>query len=249
MAIRKGWKITWITLGSLLGVIVLTVTVALWLIFTPSKLTKIVNGLAGDFILCESHFGNVELTLLSTFPDAGLKIEDVVLVTPMEGTNDTVAHIGSLTVGIDIMAFLKENKVEVHQVILDDATANLYINHNGEANFDIFPKSGKEDTSTSKLPKLIELKKIKIKNLNAVFVNNHDANIEATVEALDLYMKGKMDSRDVDGKLELESDNLCFSMRGNGDAFTRLSLSDVELDVKGSLLDEKWMPTYRWVVS
>ncbi len=238
MKIKKGWKIAWISLGSLLGLIVLTVIVALWLIFTPSKLTKIVNSLAGNFITCEAKFGNVDLTLLSTFPDAGLKIEDVVIINPLQPfANDTVAKIGSLTVGIDIKAFLKDDKVIVHQVIMDNATANLYINSDGEANFDIFPKSEKEDTSTSKLPELIDLKKIKINNLNVDFIK--DGEMEASVEALDLYLKGMMDGSDVDGKLELESDNLCFTMRGNGDAFTRLSLSDVELDVKGSLLDEK----------
>ena len=50
MSIKKGWKITWIALGSLLGLVVVTVAVALWLVFTPSKLTKIVNGLVGNFI-------------------------------------------------------------------------------------------------------------------------------------------------------------------------------------------------------
>lgn len=238
MKIKKGWKIAWISLGSLLGLIVLTVIVALWLIFTPSKLTKIVNSLAGNFITCEVKFGNVDLTLLSTFPDAGLKIEDVVIINPLQPfANDTVAKIGSLTVGIDIKAFLKDDKVIVHQVIMDDATANLYINSDGEANFDIFPKSEKEDTSTSKLPELIDLKKIKINNLNVDFIK--DGEMEASVEALDLYLKGMMDGSDVDGKLELESDELCFTMRGKGEAFTRLDMSDVELDVKGSLLDEK----------
>ena len=129
MSIKKGWKITWITLGSLLGLVVVTVAVALWLVFTPSKLTKIVNSLADNYITCEAKFGNVDLTFLSTFPDAGLKIEDVVIVNSMEGAaNDTLAKIGSLTVGIDVMAFLKENKVIVHQVKLDDARANLYRN-------------------------------------------------------------------------------------------------------------------------
>ena len=42
MKIKKGWKITWITLGSLLGVILLVVGVALYVIFTPKQLTKVV---------------------------------------------------------------------------------------------------------------------------------------------------------------------------------------------------------------
>ena len=40
---KKGWKIALITLGSLVGLVVVVVAVALWLVFTPAQLTKIVN--------------------------------------------------------------------------------------------------------------------------------------------------------------------------------------------------------------
>lgn len=212
MKIKKGWKITWITLGSLLGLVVVAVVVALWLIFTPSKLTKIVNGLSDKFITCEAKFGNVDLTLLSTFPDAGLKIENVVIVNPMEGTSrDTVARIGSLTVGIDVMAFLKDNKVIVHQVKLDDARADLYIAKDGRCNFDIFPKSEKEDTSSTSLPELIDLKKVKVSKLNAAFFDQRDCTF-ATVNDLELVLKGSMKDKDIIGNLKLEVAKLLVDM-------------------------------------
>lgn len=234
MKIKKGWKITWITLGSLLGLAVLTVIVALWLIFTPSKLTKIVNSLAGNFITCEAQFGNVDLTLLSTFPDAGLKIEEVVIVNPMAGTNDTVAKIGSLTVGIDIKAFLKDNKVIVHQVKLDDADANLYINKEGKCNFDIFPKSEDKDSSSSQLPELIDLKKIKVNNLHAVFVDEKD-RMSASVDALDMTLKGKMEEKDIDGDLDMESRKLFFALADSTGATQTAVLTEVDFEADGSM--------------
>lgn len=230
MKIRKGWKITWITLGSLVGLVVVTVIVALWLIFTPSKLTKIVNSLAGNFITCEAKFGNVDLTLLSTFPDAGLKIEDVVLVNPMEGAiNDTLAKIGSLTVGIDIKAFLWDNKVIVHQMKLDDANANLYIDRTGKSNFDIFPKSEKEDTGSTKLPALIDLKKIKVKNLNAIF-DDRKNRMSASVKSLNMTLKGKMNGKDIDGDLDLESQKVDFAFIGQTGI-----ISELKLEADGSM--------------
>lgn len=216
MSIKKGWKITWIALGSLLGLVVVTVVVALWLVFTPSKLTKIVNGLVGNFITCDAKFGNVDLTLLSTFPDAGLKIEDVVIVNPGKGPvidceqNDTVARIGSLTVGIDVKAFLKENKVIVHQVVLEDATANLFIDSLGTANFDIFPKSDDTTSSETKLPEVIDLKKIKIDNLNATFLNCKDGMMSAEVAGMDMNLKGSMEQEDIVADLKLGINQLFF---------------------------------------
>lgn len=232
MKIRKGWKITWITLGSLVGLVVVTVIVALWLIFTPSKLTKIVNSLAGNFITCEAKFGNVDLTLLSTFPDAGLKIEDVVLVNPMEGAiNDTLAKIGSLTVGIDIKAFLWDNKVIVHQMKLDDANANLYIDRTGKSNFDIFPKSEKKDTSSSELPEVIDLKKIKLTNLNAGFVDERD-RMSGSADGMDMVLKGSVEQLDGDIDLRMEVYRLVF-MQWSDSTFLAANADGLVVDMGG----------------
>lgn len=235
MKIKKGWKITWITLGSLLGLVVVVLVVALWLVLTPSRLTSIVNGLSDKFITCEAKFGNVDLTLLSTFPDAGLKIEDVVIVNPMEGAdNDTLAKIGSLTVGIDVMAFLKENKVIVHQVKLDDAQANLYMNSKGESNFNIFPPSEKEDTGSATLPELIDLKKIKVKNFNAGFCDERDGML-AFADNIDISLKGSMKEKDIDGDLYVWGGKLDVTMLHSG---MSVSVDGLEIDVDGELKDE-----------
>lgn len=240
MSIKKGWKITWIALGSLLGLLVVTVVVALWLVFTPSKLTKIVNSLAGNFITCDAQFGNVDLTLLSTFPDAGLKIENVVIVNPGKGPvrdgeqNDTVAKIGSLTVGIDVKAFLKENKVIVHQVALDDATANLYIAEDGTANFDIFPKSDDTTSSESKLPEVIDLKKIKIDNLNATFLNCKEGLMSAEVAGLDMNLKGSMEQEDIVADLKLKIDEVFFSQGGDTASTLMAHVKGLEMNVDGT---------------
>lgn len=241
MSIKKGWKITWISLGSLLGLVVILLVVALWLVFTPSKLTKIVNGLTDKFVTCEATFGNVDLTLLSTFPDAGLKIENVVIINPMEGaSNDTLACIGSLTVGIDVKAFIKENKVVVHQLILDDASANLYINRDGKTNFDIVKSNeNKEaDTSSSSLPELIDINKVRINNLNACFKDERDG-MDAVVDDLDLSLKGKMDAGDIDGKLSLDVAQLLFAMRDAvGNQKMSADLSGLSIDAKGQMTGE-----------
>ena len=97
---KKWLKITLISLGSLIGVLLIVVAVALWLVFTPSRLTSIVNSLSAKYITCETNFEKVDLTLFKTFPNAGVEIHNVVFVNPMEGApSDTLAQVGSLTVG------------------------------------------------------------------------------------------------------------------------------------------------------
>lgn len=246
MAIKKSWKITWIALGSLLGLTLVTLAVALWLILTPSKLTRIVNHLAKSFITCPTTFGNVDLTLLSTFPDAGLRIENVLLINPMEDApNDTVAQIGTLTVGIDLVAFVKENKVIVHQVLLDEASANLYINRDGKANFDILPPSEK-DTGATPLPELIELKKIKIKNLSARLDDERNS-MSATVRHVDMSLKGSMREEDIDGALDLVVGNMIVQKSDSTNCRMIATAQDVELNAGGAMLGDNIDAALRFV--
>lgn len=190
MSIKKGWKITWIVLGSFLGLILLLVGIAMWLVFTPSQLTKLVNRYVGDFLDCDAHFEYVDLTFLSTCPDAGLVVKDVTLKKKMPGSpNDTLAYIGDVTLGIDLMAFLKHDELVVHQVIVDNAVANLYIDKDGRCNFDIVPPS--EDTTASEFPALIDLKKVEVKNLTARFKDERDS-MDAVLSGFGLTANGKM---------------------------------------------------------
>ncbi len=208
---KKGWKIALISLGSLLGVVLLVVGIALYVVFSPKQLTKIVNRLAGDYVQCETKFGEVDLTLFKTFPDAGLKVSDVYVINPMEGApgGEVVAYIGNLTVGVDVKKFLKEGTVVVHQVLLDNVAANLYIDKEGNSNFDIFPKSEDEDTtntpfSLDSLPE-IDLRKVKITNLDAGLLDLKDG-LDATVNGFGLEVKGRLQEGLVDADIDLKTD-------------------------------------------
>lgn len=239
----KWLKATLISVGSLVGLVVIVAAVALWLVFTPSKLTGIVNKLAGKFVTCETHFGRVNLTIFKTFPDAGLTIDDVYVVNPMVGApSDTVAVIGNLTVGVDLKKYLKEKEVVVHQVLLDNVVANFYIDTAGKGNFDIFPHSDDdEDTTESSfnldsLPN-IDLRKIKISDLNARLCNEK-GRMDAIVEDLDLGIVGKLSEGKVDADLKLEiagGDLMIVDSTGNPKMDAALDGLTLDLDAEGNL--------------
>lgn len=235
-------KATLIALGSLAGLTVLTVAVVLWLVFTPSQLTKIVNNLAGRFVTCETHFDRVNLSLFKTFPDAGLTIDKVYVVNPMEGApSDTVAVIGNLTVGVDVKCFLKEKEVVVHQVLLSDVAANLFVDSTGKANFDIFPHSDDEDTtsgsfSLDSLPNF-DLKRVGISNLDAVF-HNVKGRMDAEVEDFDLDISGTLRGGRVDATLSLGTDCIALTTAdsaGNPSLDALLEDMKLALEAEGNL--------------
>lgn len=234
---KKGWKIALISLGSLLGLVVVVVSVALWLVFTPSQLTKIVNNLAGKYVQCETHFGRVNLTLFKTFPDAGLQVDDVYVINPMFGApSDTVAHIGSLTVGVDVKKYLKEKEVIVHQVLLNGVQAHLYRDAVGSANYDIFPHSDDEDTvkkpfSLDSLPN-VDLRRIKISHAAAGYVDE-SSRMDARVDDLDLEVVGTLREGRVDATLDLGSDCIALLTKdSSGVTSLDAMLDDLKVDLK-----------------
>ena len=235
---KKGWKIALISLGSLLGLVIVVVAVALWLVFTPAQLTKIVNRVAANYVMAETHFDRVDLTLFKTFPDAGLKIDNVYLVNPVEGApSDTVARIGSLTLGVDVKAYLKEKKVIVHQVLLDDVDADLYINKEGRSNYDVFPKSTDTTKSTfclDSLP-LIDLRKIAVSDLGARLLDEKDG-LDTGVEGLDLDIVGSLKDGLVDADVTIDAQALAlnrFTSLDSASSTLEVALQNLTLALKG----------------
>ena len=91
---KKAFKIFGITLGSILLLLALLIGSALWVVFTPERLTPIVRDVAKEYVKCEHTIGKVELTFFSTFPHFGLSLDSITVVNPTLGVpNDTVAHI------------------------------------------------------------------------------------------------------------------------------------------------------------
>ena len=59
---KKTFKIIGISLAALVGLILITLSIVLWLIVTPEKLTPIVRNQTDKFILCTTHFDTVDIT-------------------------------------------------------------------------------------------------------------------------------------------------------------------------------------------
>ncbi len=72
---KRFWKIFAISLGSVLGLVAVAVCVALWLVFTPARLTPIVERQLPRFVTCDVAVESVELTFFSSFPRFGLGID------------------------------------------------------------------------------------------------------------------------------------------------------------------------------
>ena len=100
---KKALKIVGITLGSVFILLAVVIGSALWVVFTPERLTPIVRKVASEYVKCDHEIGKVELTFFSTFPHFGLAIDSLTLINPVAGApTDTVVHIPHAVVREDV---------------------------------------------------------------------------------------------------------------------------------------------------
>lgn len=153
---KRFWKIFGITFGTIVGLLLIVVCVAIWLIFTPSRLTPIVRQVADKYITCEHALGEVDLTFFSTFPDFGLRVDGLYLINPQEGAqSDTLLAAPEVVATVNVVEFLKHSNLIVKELSLPNAVANVYIAADGTTNFDVFALSADTtatDTTSSGLP-------------------------------------------------------------------------------------------------
>ncbi len=243
---KRGWKISLIALGSAVGLLLAAVAVLLYLVFTPSRLTSIANRLAKDYIECEARFGRVSLSLFKTWPNAGLRLEDVVLVNPcptapgsdlfaVAPASDTLAGVESLAVGLDLRAFLKDGSVIVRQLCLENGFANLYTSADGWSNLDVFARSEDTDTSSSgQFPERIDLRRICVRNLSARCCDLRQG-LAARADCLGFTLCGGWEQQSANGRLRLSLDRLrAVKTDTAGARLLDADLSHLALSLRGS---------------
>ena len=227
---KKALKIIGIVLACLVGVVLIAVGIAVGMLTSSGRLTKMVKKYAPEFITCEMSLGKTDLTLFKTFPDVGVDIENVALINPMAGSpSDTLANIDDLTVVLNLKKLLKEKEIVVRKCILEDAFVNLYMDTLGQNNFSVFKT--KEDSDTTKtFDYLIDIEEVKLKNADLIYTDDRN-QMTAQSRGLNLDLKGKMQDKDIDADLTLNATDLTLDMKA-----IQLAMKTLSLDFDGQIV-------------
>ena len=212
---KKALKIVGWTLLGLVLTVVAVVCIAMYVVFTPARLTPIAREAAGKFITCQYEIGEVDLTFFSTFPRFGLRADGLLLINPMAGAqNDTVVEAKHVVATVDVMEFLNHKNLHVHEAALDGAQVNFFINPAGENNLAVFvssPDTTEEDTTAFSLPfKALQVDGLRLQARQITFLDAKDT-IDASLGQTELSAKAA--SWD-DMLLTLDAQNICVRLKG-----------------------------------
>lgn len=205
---KKFIKIFFITVGSLVLLLAAAIGVILWLVFTPAKLTPIVQNQANKYLNCQTEIEEVELTFFSTFPQFALNVKKLTLINPFPGApSDTLLNIEKFMGAVDIKSLWKLNEIKLSNLSLQNGNITLYTNRDGKNNYTVFETDTVTKQDESKAFGLIDLGKIDLQNINARYVDEL-MGLDATIQNLYAKTSGSMLQNNITGNINIANTNL-----------------------------------------
>ena len=194
---KKFLKITGITSACILGTFLVLVLVLQYIVFPSSRLKPMVEEAMADYITCDYEIDKVELTYFSTFPKFGVQIEGFRLINPVEGApNDTLISLPKGLASVDLSDMLFSNTMTLSKIKAIDLEANIYIDEDGNPNFNVFNMEniGKLEMPFEKFKLedvFVTAKNIKyVNDYDIIGVNVQDVEFDATLGSWDNLLKG-----------------------------------------------------------
>lgn len=265
--VRKTLKVGGITLGTLLVLVIATITFVINFVFTPEKLTPVVLKVANESLNARLSMKSVELTFFSTFPKFGLKLEDGALISKaFNDTNftktDSLLSFKECVLTVNPIAYLKDNKISIHRLSLDDASVYAFRDKSGKANWEVAKATADtlsvaEDTTATAFTSEIEIRRIELNHANVIF-DDRSTEVYTRLDDANLGLKLSLTKGVSTLGLKFSTGNILFWQQGEllvnrvATALqtdvtvdratavwnlkdTRLNINGIELDVNGAL--------------
>lgn len=172
--LTKGFKSAFKIIGFFfigLFALILISAVGLRIYFERNKteIVKKINTQINDNIHGEAKIGDIGYKFLIGFPNFTVVLKDVELKDSLIAIHKRpVLKAGEIEVRLNVLALMKK-EVNIHKVVINDATIDLYKDKNGVSNSNIFkPKKKKEKTESGTTTSIDE---VVLKNVNFISEN------------------------------------------------------------------------------
>ena len=258
--VKKILKISGITLGSVLLVLLVAIAFVINFIVTPKKLTPVVLDAANQTLNAHLDMESVELTFFSTFPQFGLKVKNGSLVSrTLNDSNwcktDSLLSFKECVLTVNPVAYLTENRIIVHNLSLDEVSVYAYRDKAGQANWEVtraLADTIPEDTVSADFNSEIDIRNIELKHANLIF-DDRNTDIYSRIDDANLKLRLSLTKGVSTLGLKFDNKNILFWQQGEllvnkiatslrtditVDRQTAVwKLKDTELNVNGIQLD------------
>ena len=133
------------------------------------KILDLVKTQINKSVNAEVTFNNdISLSIIKSFPNFTLGIDDFQIIGRDTFQNDTFAQIKSLELKMDLMSVISGTNIEIKQIHFDEPTIHIKVLKDGRANYDlVYPDS--IETIEETPPYKIALKNLEINKGNLIY--------------------------------------------------------------------------------
>ena len=219
--VKKTLKISGITLGTVLLVLLVAIAFVINFIVTPKKLTPVVLDAANQTLNAHLDMESVELTFFSTFPQFGLKVKNGSLVSKALNDSswcktDSLLSFKECVLTVNPIAYLTENRIVVHNLSLEEVAVYAYRNKTGKANWEVTRASVDTipaDTASTDFNSEIDIRNIELKHANLVF-DDRNTDIYSRIDDANLKLRLSLTKGISTLGLKFDNKNILFWQQG-----------------------------------
>lgn len=203
------------------------------------KIIKIAKDQINNSINAKAEFKDLNLSFFKNFPylNAGIKDLTVTGIDDFEG--DTLIHIGSIDIAIEVISAIKMENIEIKKIAINDPTINALVLEDGKANWDIAketeePSLEDTDTNASGFDANIALKSFKISQAN-IYYTDISSDLSASLEDFNFELSGDF-SQDY-SSLIINSNTDKVNVLMSGIKYLSDVVLNIHLDIDANLKD------------
>jgi len=219
------------------------------------KIVAMVKEEANKNVNAKVDFGEFDLTIIRSFPNFTISINNLSVIGVAPFAGDTLTAIKELDFTIDVMSVIKGGQIDIKSIHLDEPLINLFVLKDGKANWDIAKPDSSATPSSEPTKFKVALRKYSINkgiihyddasmgfkmNLDNL---NHDGSGDFTqdlfllrtntsVEAMNLWYGGVKYFHNINTKIKADLDmdmaNMKFTFKEN-----EISLNELVLGLDG----------------
>lgn len=206
------------------------------------QIVQLVKDKANENLNAKVNFGEFGLTLIKSFPDFTLSIDDVSIANTGDFEGDTLIYAKNITIGLNLMSVIKGEQYKINTISLDQPRIHALVLKDGKANWDITKPSA--DTAVAKpaateesAPFKMTLQKFEIKNGYIVY---DDASLDFKTELVNMNHTLSGDFTESNFLLETLTEIEKFSMNYGGVAYMNKVKTRIKADMDADMPNFKF---------
>lgn len=205
------------------------------------QIVQLVKDKANENLNAKVNFGEFGLTLITSFPDFTLSIDDLSIANVGEFEGDTLLYTQNLTIGLNLMSVIKGEQYQINTISLNKPRIHALVLKNGKANWDITKPSADTAVATpaneTSAPFKMTLKKFEIENGYIVY---DDASMDFKTELVNMNHTLSGDFTSDNFLLETLTEIEKFSMSYGGVSYMNKVKTRLKIDLDADMPNFKF---------